>query len=74
VDFKRPEWQSAFETGRWAQRMQTGLMRAVIALFIPVSAGFFISTRLGLVLAVPFGFAFCWLVARSVRRFTKREF
>jgi hypothetical protein len=64
VDFKHPEWQKAFETARWSYQLQTTSSRAVIALLIPLCVGIFYSARLGLLLAIPFGFVFYWLLAR----------
>jgi membrane protein implicated in regulation of membrane protease activity len=53
--------------------MEVGSTRAVVALLIPICVYFFYSPRLGLVLAIPYGYVFFWLVRRAVRRFTKRE-
>jgi ABC-type phosphate transport system permease subunit len=72
MDFKSPQWQSAFRYASEGQRFELGFTRIVAALLIPVVASFY-SARLALLLAIPCGMAVCWYAARAIRRFTKRD-
>lgn len=71
VDWKSPEWQRIRKTADWNQRMELGFLRGMVAFLVPVFA-YFYSPRLAVVLAIPFGYAFYWYMARAVRRFAKR--